>query len=143
MEKTIWFDMDGTLADLYGIENWRDKLNNADEKPYLEAKPLLNMSYLARLLNKLQKEGYYLGIITWTAKDSDVHYHKAIERAKRRWLKKHLKSVNFNAIYILPYGEEKSNYGRGILFDDNIEIRKSWKDLAYDEKEILQILRVL
>ena len=28
--KSITFDMDGTLADFYGVENWIDYLNNED-----------------------------------------------------------------------------------------------------------------
>ena len=35
--KQIWFDMDGTLADLYGVENWLEKLRASDPSPYAEA----------------------------------------------------------------------------------------------------------
>ena len=65
---TIWFDMDGTIADLYGVENWLDYLIAEDVKPYAEAKPLVNLSRLARYLNRLQKAGYNLGVISWLSK---------------------------------------------------------------------------
>ena len=53
MTKAIYFDMDGTIADFYGVDGWLDCLMNNDVKPYKVAKPLINMSTLARRLNKL------------------------------------------------------------------------------------------
>ena len=41
MKKEIWFDMDGTIADLYGVENWLEMLIAEDPTPYAVAKPLL------------------------------------------------------------------------------------------------------
>ena len=32
--RTIWFDMDGTIANLYGVDNWLDKLHASDASPY-------------------------------------------------------------------------------------------------------------
>ena len=52
---TIYFDMDGTIANLYSVENWLEKLRSEDATPYEEAKPLIRLATLARLLNKLQK----------------------------------------------------------------------------------------
>ena len=49
---TIWFDMDGTIADLYAVENWLPMLRAYDPAPYTLAKPLVHMATLARLLHK-------------------------------------------------------------------------------------------
>lgn len=68
MKATIFFDMDGTIADLYGVENWLDYLINADALPYEIAKPLIRLSALAKILNRLQKQGYKIGVISWLAK---------------------------------------------------------------------------
>lgn len=57
MTTTIFFDLDGTLADLYGVEDWLDMLMASDALPYEIAKPLIRLSALARLLNNLQKRG--------------------------------------------------------------------------------------
>ena len=54
---TINFDMDGTIADLYGVENWLDYLIAENTRPYAIAKPLVNLSALARKLNALQRMG--------------------------------------------------------------------------------------
>ena len=64
----IFFDMDGTIANLYAVENWLDFLRAEEVTPYKEAMPMVNMSQLARLLNRLQAEGYKIGIISWTSK---------------------------------------------------------------------------
>ena len=53
----IWFDMDGTLADLYSVENWLPRLRAYDPAPYAEAKPMLRLCSLAKVLNRLSREG--------------------------------------------------------------------------------------
>ena len=61
---TIYFDMDGTIANLYSVENWLPKLQNEDASPYTDAKALVRLSTLARLLNKAQKNGHKIGIVS-------------------------------------------------------------------------------
>lgn len=141
MNKRIWFDCDGTFIDLYGVNGWLEDLINYNPRPYLIAKPLVNLSIFARLLNNLQKKGYEVNIITWTAKNSTVEYHEAVKRAKLKWLKKHLSSVHWNNIYILKYGTPKSSCGNGILFDDEEKNRIDWNGIAYDEKNLLEKLK--
>lgn len=144
--KAIYFDMDGTIANLYGVENWLDMLRSENALPYESATPLVRMSQLARLLNKLQAEGYIIGIISWLAKDSTETYDLEVKKAKINWLRNHLKSVNFDEIKIVPYGTPKEkivDYPNGILFDDEEQNRKNWKGQAFDETEILEILKAL
>ena len=137
----IYLDCDGTWIDLYGVENWLDDLIHERVRPYVEAKPLVNLSLLARTLNKLQANGYTINIITWTSKNSTEQYHNAVAQAKIEWLKKHMKSVHWDNIYILHYGTPKSSCGYGILFDDEEKNRQEWNGVAYDEKNLIQILR--
>ena len=107
MTKAIYFDMDGTIANLYGVENWLEMIIASDETPYKNAKPLINMQTLARMLNKLQSYGYVIGIISWLAKNSNADYDKKVTKAKIDWLNKHLTSVKFNEIHIVKYGTPK------------------------------------
>ena len=121
MIKTIFFDMDGTIADLYGVENWLDYLINSDPSPYKNAKPLLNLNSLARILNRLQRTGYHIGIISWLSKNSTESYDEAVTQAKKAWLNKHLASVRFDEIHIVSYGTPKEIFAHNkqdILFDD-------------------------
>lgn len=141
--KNIYFDMDGTIADLYGVDNWLEDLLHEDVRPYVEAEPLVNLRVLARLLNKLTKSGYTVNIISWTSRNGSAAYNEAVEKAKREWLARHLRSVRFTKIFILPYGTPKELYGKGILFDDEEHNREAWGTGAYTEKEIFQILKSL
>lgn len=146
MKKTIWFDMDGTIADLYSVENWLPKLRAEDASPYVEAAVMHNMSLLARYLNKLQTLGYTIGIITWLAKDSTREYDEAVRQAKSEWLQLHLHSVTFNEVYMVNYGIPKSifmNTDTDILFDDNEEIRNEWTGETYEPIEIFTVLKKL
>ena len=141
MIKAINFDMDGTLADFYGVENWLEYLMNKDAYPYIVAKPLVNMSVLARYLNRLQRNGYEINIISWLSKNSNEEFDKIVTEAKKKWLKKHLPSVNWNKITIVAYGVNKSTLGNGILFDDEEPNRNMWGEGAYDVHNILEVLK--
>lgn len=141
---TIYFDMDGTIADLYGVDGWLNDLMNEDPRPYEMAKPLIRLSTLARLLNRLQADGYRLGVISWLAKNSTPEYDLAVEMVKRAWLKKHLHSVDFDEIHIVAYGTPKQNFAKtehDVLFDDEKQNRENWTGNAYDVNEIIEILK--
>ena len=146
MAKAIYFDMDGTIANLYGVEDWLEKIINEDASLYANATPLLKLNQLARILNNLQKKGWSIGIVSWLAKNSSENYDLEVTKAKINWLKSHLASVKFDEINIVPYGTPKervANYPNGILFDDEEQNRKNWIGQAYDEKNILEVLKAL
>lgn len=146
MKKAIYFDMDGTIANLYGVENWLPMLRASNPTPYRTAKVMVNMSQLARVLNRLQKQGYHIGIVSWLSKGGTDEYGKQVDKAKREWLNTHLKSVQFDEIKIVAHGTPKGKavqYGKGILFDDEENNRTAWKGQAYDEKKIIEILKNL
>ena len=50
MSKRIVFDMDGTIANFYGVENWLECLKNSDTTPYEKAEPLYNTNELNNIL---------------------------------------------------------------------------------------------
>lgn len=144
MEKVgIWFDMDGTIADLYGVENWLPKLRASDPSPYMEAEPLVRMASLARVLNRLQRDGYKIGIVSWLSKNGSLKYNEAVIEAKEKWLKLHLKSVSFDYIEIIEHGTPKQIGRAGILFDDEEKNREAWNGAAYDVDNIIEVLKGL
>lgn len=140
---TINFDLDGTLADLYGVEGWLDYLRAYDETPYVIAKPLINLSLLARYLNKLHTIGYEINVISWLSKTSNNDYDEKVTKAKEEWLKRHLPSVKWDNIIIVAYGTPKHNLSSGILFDDEKPNRDAWGKGAYDVTNIIEILKGL
>ena len=78
MEKAIYFDMDGTIADLYAVSGWLEMLRAYDETPYEQAQVMLNMAQLARALNKLKAQGYVIGIVSWLSKCPTAEYDKKV-----------------------------------------------------------------
>ena len=143
MKKEIWFDMDGTIADLYGVDGWLDMLLNENARPYEIAKPLVNMRELAKVLNRLIEKGWEIGVISWLAKNGTNDYNKKVANAKIKWLAKHLKSVKFAKIDIVEYGTPKQINRNGILFDDEKQNRENWLGTAYNVENIIQVLREL
>lgn len=146
-KMTIYFDMDGTIANLYGVENWLEKLRAEDVSPYVEAEPLVDMRELSRLLNVLQLSGVNLGIISWLSKDATKEYDKMVRRAKREWLMENLPGVEWDEIHLVKYGTPKHSCCRenfGILFDDNDAVREKWekRGTAFDVENILEILEI-
>lgn len=142
-EKAIYFDMDGTIADLYGVDGWLPDLRAERARPYAVARPLVNMQALARILNRLTAHGYSINVISWTSRGGSDEYNEAVAKVKKEWLKKHLKSVHFSEIHIIPYGTPKSTCGFGILFDDEEKNREEWGEHSFSEKEIFNILKGL
>lgn len=146
MVKAIYFDMDGTLADFYGVEGWLPAIRNADTTPYKVARPLLNFSALARVLNRLHRNGYTLGVISWTARDGSDEFNERTAAAKRAWLAKHLPSVQFDTISIVDYGTPKHEIAGqpdGIIFDDDSRVREAWTGEAFDVDNIIEKLKSL
>lgn len=142
----IWLDMDGTIAQTYNVENWLDYLHNEMVYPYVKAAPLGNMRVLARQLNLLHKKGYKIGIISWGSRNGSSEYMQAVQAAKKEWLNKHLKSVQWDEIHIVEYGTPKENFRTSvddILFDDDERNRAEWGEMAFSEKELFEVLRML
>lgn len=142
----IAFDMDGTVAGLYDVQNWLEYLRNEDTTPYKVAKPLVSLSLLARYLNKLQKQGFEIAVISWLSKSGSAEYNEAVAEAKCKWLAKHMPSVNWDEIIIVPYGTPKENYCRcpaDMLFDDECRNRENWTGKAFDETMIFEVLKEL
>ena len=143
MKKEICFDMDGTIADLYGVEGWLEDLEHFSTRPYEVARPMMRMRQLARKLNQLQRKGYTIKVISWLSKANNKAYDELVIKAKLTWLDVHLHSVQFDEIVIIPYGTPKSRFGDGILFDDEERNREEWSGFAYEPSKIIEVLNSL
>ena len=142
--KGIWFDMDGTIADFYGVDGWLESIKASETRPYEVAKGLGNLAHIARLLNKVQTLGYTVNVITWTAKVDNPAYHKAVAETKKAWLAKHLPAVKWNEIKVVPYGTNKKEATNGdILFDDEEQNRTNWTGEAHNVHNIMEVLKSL
>ena len=120
------FDMDGTIADLYHVEDWLTKLRAEDASPYEDAAPMWNMCELCEILRALQDMGHHVTVVSWLAKDSTKNYNRSTRAAKRKWLKTH--NFPFDEIHLVKYGTPKSKYANpstiNIYFDDSEDVAK-------------------
>lgn len=130
MNKLLVFDMDGTVADFYSVDNWLENLQAENPRPYMIAKPLVDMEKLVKLLNQFKEKGWKIVVTSWLAKNSSKEYKELVRIAKMEWLTRY----NFPAdeIHLVKYGTTKANCtrkhgGYQILIDDNKKVRKGWK----------------
>ena len=135
---TFYFDMDGTIADLYGVEGWLSDLENENVRPYAEARPLVDCERLIQAIMFLKAEGCRFSIISWSSKNGSSEYRKEIRKAKVAWINKYFPDC-FDEIHVVKYGTPKHWIAkdRGILFDDEEKNRTSWnKGRSYKETQI-------
>lgn len=128
---TICFDMDGTIADLYGVPNWEAKLRAENVSPYRDAWPLVDMDKLRDVLFQLIAQGWEIRVISWLARDSSQEYKAAVRDAKKAWLAQH--HFPYDVCHLVAYGTTKADCirrvcekGSAILIDDNREVRNGW-----------------
>lgn len=148
LNKTLVFDMDGTIANLYGVNDWLEMLRAEDPTPYIIAEPMYNVNILNFILNQLKADGWKIVVTTWLAKGSTKHYDTLVREAKLSWLEEH--NFPFDEVHMVKYGTTKANCTRKlggfqILVDDNEKVRNGWSlGATIDANEnILEILEKL
>jgi hypothetical protein len=151
INKKLIFDLDGTLVDLYGVDNWLEMLRSEDATPYEIAKPLVDMENLVKLLCELQSLGWIIAVTSWLAMDSTPEYKKSVRSAKREWLTKY--NFPIDEIHLVQYGTPKQKCSKAdiqILFDDSATVRESFSDkekgrytVNPNETNILEVLNFL
>lgn len=129
MAKMICFDMDGTIANLYSVPHWLDKLRAEDSSPYSDATPMWNMKELRKVLLLLTSEGWEVRVISWLSKDSSESYKNEVRKAKLEWLEKY--DFPYRRCHLVAYGTTKADCVRrwaspAILVDDNEKVRNGW-----------------
>lgn len=124
--KTIYFDMDGTLAGLFFVKDFSKKLANRDMSPYLDAQPLYNVEEMANVISQLQERGYQIGIISYVSKTP-----REARKAKKEWLKRYFPfatEIHIIQEYTTKYKVAKDK--NGILVDDAKKNRDAWQGLS-------------
>lgn len=147
-KKAVVFDMDGTIADLYGVEGWLKDLRSENPRPYAMAKPMYNMAELNEIISFLKLAGWHIVVTTWLAKGSTKSYDNEVRKAKIDWLER--MGFEYDEIHLVKYGTTKANctrkkYNYQILVDDNEQVRKGWSlgDTINANEDILKELKKL
>lgn len=127
--KTIYFDMDDTIAMLSEVPNWLERLRSYDPTPYSDARPIPNINELVDVVKELKSRGYRIGIVSWLSMESNMKYDAQVRKAKCGWLKKWFPYAD--EVHIVKYGTPKHqvvrNARNGILVDDNADNRATWR----------------
>lgn len=149
MNKTLVFDMDGTIANFYGVDGWLNDLKNENVRPYVECEPLYDMDTLNVILETFKIVGYRIVVTTWLSMDSTEEFKRATRKAKLDWLEKY--GFPYDEIHLVQYGTTKANCtrklgGYQILIDDNEQVRKGWtlgETINAKENIIEQLMKIL
>jgi len=147
MVKMLVFDMDGTIADFYGVETWLEDLKAENTRPYEEAKPLCDMVKLVAILNLLKSKGWEITVTTWRAMFESKTFATAVTKVKKTWLDNY--NFPYDEFHCVKYGTTKANCTRKkggfqIIFDDNEKIRKGWTlGASVDAKNMMDFLKAL
>ena len=142
----IYFDLDGTLVNLYGVKDWEDKLHSDNPTPYKFAAPLVDMAELNDLLELAVQMGVTIGVITWLAMDSNKDYDKLVRKAKKEWLEHYVPTVS--ECHMVKYGTPKHYVcnvkENAVLVDDNADVREKWtRGATIDATDSEQLLKQL
>ena len=126
----IYFDLDGTVYDLYNVENWEPKLRAENSAVFREGNFIGDYDRFKSICEKLVAIGVQFGVITWLSMQSSPEYEIECTKVKREWVKKFMPFVSeFNA---QSYGTPKQNAIQKrtktmYLLDDNKEVCEMWK----------------
>lgn len=122
-------DMDGTIADLYGIAEWLPRLQHEDATIFTECAPLVSESVL---LQHFPTDKYDIKILTMTPKGATAEYCEQVKEQKIEWLNKYFPSIKTKIFK--KYGDNKNlkNSAMAVLVDDNEKIRQNFRGVALD-----------
>lgn len=127
MRKMLIFDMDGTIADLYGVENWLSMLRAEDTTPYEVAKPMYDMDTLAIILEALKGIGWKVVVVSWGSMTGSKEYNQRTRKAKIDWLERF--GFPYDEVHVVKYGTPKQKFAvaeTNVLIDDSEEVRNSF-----------------
>ena len=126
MNKVVYFDMDGTIADLYGVSDCFKRLDNMDATVYSEAKPI---DKYINMLKEFHTMGYKVIILSALGMVSSKRFDKDTIRNKGIWLDTYVGKEYIDERIYIPNTKHKELYqlfGKGILVDDDDRVLMNW-----------------
>lgn len=150
MSMKIYFDLDGTVYDLYGVDNWLELLREEISGVYTTGNSLFDTEFY-KVVSCLLAKGVKFGVITWLSMTASPEYEENTRTEKLNWCKEHLPFIE--TFVAQSYGTPKQNAIKSrtkndILIDDNAEVLKVWCNgktrtgyQVTNEKNVTQILK--
>lgn len=130
MSVKIYFDLDGTVYNLYGVNEWEPKLRAENPNVFREGSFIGDYQEFMNICNKLLEKGVQFGVITWLPMQASPEYEVECELVKREWVQRYMPFVS--EFIAQSYGVPKQNAiikraKTMYLLDDNTEICEMWQ----------------
>ena len=128
MSIKIYFDLDGTVYDLFGVPNWLEKLNTEDVSVYSEGSSLFANDFY-KVVSALMRYGVRFGVITWGSMTATPEFAEQTREVKLNWVQENLPFVE--TFVYQEYGTPKQQAIKNrtkndILIDDNSDVLRVW-----------------
>lgn len=126
--KTLFFDMDGTLAALFFVKGFSEMLKNEDSTPYEVARPLYKIDDMKEVITALKNNGWRIGIISYTGNECSQEFVEKTIEVKKAWLEKYFPYAD--EIHIVKPEISKTEFANSaedILVDDSTKNRTEWE----------------
>ena len=143
MSVKVYFDLDGTVFDLYGKSNWLEILRTeqigAFQGSFL---PEIDLNEFYATIEHLSIYGVQFAVISWLPMQASPEYEEICRQEKNEWILENLPFVS--EVSIVPYGIPKQDCiikraQRMILLDDNAEVCEMWRTAK--QRQSIQITK--
>lgn len=129
MSKKIFFDLDGTLYNLYEIDNWLDSLKYEDATVFERGDFIGDYERFMNVVKELLAKGFTFGVISWLPMYATPEFENECAKVKEKWVKKYLPFVD--EMTFQRYGTPKQNAIQKkaqtmYLLDDSKEVGRVW-----------------
>lgn len=126
----IWFDLDGTLYNLYKVPDWLPRLRREDVSVYCEQGfERGSINRIIEACKALKEAGFHIGVISWAGKgvSKKDDFFNLTRTVKMQWVEQYFPVAE--QVIVCEYGKEKSLFAvyGDVLVDDSLEVRKNWR----------------
>lgn len=129
--RYIYLDMDGTIAGLYKVKNWLNRIRAEQSGVYLEAKPLITEKELFEHFPNNTAGKDRIWVVTMAPPDCSLDYKTQVFQEKNEWLAKYFPNLN-NRVFLNNQDHKnicyslKHDYSKVLLIDDSPKLRDSF-----------------
>lgn len=100
MTVKVYFDLDGTIFDLYGKEKWLEMIETEQSGVFEgDFLPEINEDHFYTTVGDLLDLGVQFGVITWLPMGASPEYEEICRAEKMAWVKEFMPFISeFNCV---------------------------------------------
>ena len=132
------------IGTLIGVAIRCYKITHNDATPYKQAKPLVNVAQLQKIIQSFKALGITVGVISWGAKGASAQFTREVKKLKKEWCIS--LGLEFDEFHVVKYGVPKYRVAKiknSILVDDSQEVREKWQGETIDASQPRYLLSIL